>query len=162
MTSRSGSWALALLTATIVGACSKGGGSVSCGLAALTGPLTVKESFAQGSALAEPPSIAPAALPVRLVAGPAWRSAITQDGSRWRVAVLGTVSPLVRAGYGVLVIDPDGAPLGVLAFEGRAVTGAPKLGTLAMGNIMVPLLGVRIDRRAIENAACPIFPDSLR
>ena len=36
------------------------------------------------------------------------------------------------------------------------------LGRLAIGDTVVPLLGVRLDPAAIQNARCPIFPDSLR
>ena len=143
--------------------CSRSAGSASCGIDALTRPLAVKQSFAEGHALTQVPDSFPTALPIRLVAGPAWRGTITADtGGRWRIQTHGSVSRSAHVGYGVLVIDERDVPRGVLAFDGHAVRGASDLGTLVIGDTMVPLLGVRIALSAIENAKCPVFPDSLR
>ena len=157
-------WCRVLLlgAAAMIPACTRSPGSVSCGLDALTGPLSVKESFGRGNVLTSVPEVVPASLPIRMVAGPAWRSSVTRDADRWRVQTLGLVSKELRAGYGVLVTDEGGAPLGVLVFEGRRVPGATDLGSLAIGDTTVPLLGVRINPRALGSSACPVFPDSLR
>ncbi len=157
-------WPAALLLGTVLllPACNHSPGSVSCGLDALTGPLTVKESFGRGNVLTAVPEVVPASLPVRMVAGPAWRSSVTVDGIHWRVHTLGHVAKQLRPGYGVLVVDEGNAPLGVLVFEGRLIPGAYDLGTIAVGDTTVPLLGVRINPNAIGNPACPVFPDSLR
>jgi hypothetical protein len=150
--------ALLLLAA----ACSRNPGSASCGIEALTRPLAVKQSFAEGNVLTSVPDTMPRGIPIRLVAGPAWRGTVEPDGSGWRITTHGTVSRSAHVGYGVLVIDFHDTPLGVLAFDGHAVTGAPHLGTLAIADTVVPLLGVRIDPQLLQDPRCPVFPDSLR
>ena len=152
----------ALLIVAIAG-CEKGAGSASCGIDALTAPLAVKQSFAEGNALAELPATVPAAVPIRLVAGPAWRGTVTSDGNgHWAVTTHGTVSREAHVGFGVLVVDYHDNSIGVLAYDGHSVPGARDFGTLAIGDTVVPLLGVRISPTAIQNAKCPVFPDSLR
>jgi hypothetical protein len=152
----------AVLFASVAG-CDRRTGSASCGLDALTGALAVKQSFAEGHVLTALPDSAPPSLAVRLVVGPAWNASVTSDsGSRWRVMTHGTVSREAQVGYGVAIVDYHDNVLGVLAFNGHSVRGAPALGTLVIGDTVVPLLGVRIDPAAVQSPRCPIFPDSLR
>lgn len=146
----------------LAAACTRTPGSASCGIEALTRPLAVKQSFAEGNVLTVVPDATPANVAVRLVAGPAWRGTVAAEGSGWRVTTHGTVSGSAHVGYGVLVVDFHGTPLGVLAFDGHSVAGAPALGTLAIGDTVVPLLGVRIDPQVLQDPRCPVFPDSLR
>lgn len=146
----------------LAAACTRNAGSASCGIAALTRPLAVKQSFAEGNVLTVVPDATPATLAVRLVAGPAWRGSVAKDGTGWRITTHGTVSKEAHVGYGVLVTDFHKAPLGVLAFDGHTIAGAPHLGTLTIGDTVVPLLGVRIDPQAMQDPKCPVFPDSLR
>ncbi len=109
------------------------------------------------------PDLAPKGLPVRLVAGPAWHGTIDPDGKGgWNVKTHGTVAREAHVGYGVVVFDDHDAAVGVLAYDGRSIRAASDLGTLAIGDTIVPLLGVRIDPALIQNAKCPLFPDSLR
>lgn len=155
--------ALGALLVAGLAACDKNAGSVSCGIDAFTGPLVVKESFGKGAALRTVPEAMPTRLPIRLVAGPAWRGTVAGDSTGgWLVTVQGAVSKQARVGYGVLVVDYHNTALGVLAFDGQTIRGAAALGRLAIGDTVVPLLGVRLDPAAIQNARCPIFPDSLR
>jgi hypothetical protein len=58
------------------------------------------------------------------------------------------------------VVDGNADALGVVVFDGPAVLGAPRLGTIALRDTIVPLLGVRLERDQIETSSCPIFPDS--
>jgi hypothetical protein len=143
-------------------ACTRVPGSASCGIAALTRPLAVKQSFAEGNVLTVVPGTMPATVAVRLVAGPAWRGTVVGEGSGWRVTTHDTVSRGAHVGYGVLVVDFHDTPLGVLAFDGHSVAGAPSIGMLAIGDTVVPLLGVRIDPQILHDPRCPVFPDSLR
>ena len=155
--------ALGALLGAGLAACDKSAGSVSCGIDAITGPLVVKQSFAKGAALAEVPGELPATLPIRLVAGPAWHGTVARDSTGgWLVTMHGTLSKKVRVGYGVLIFDYHDTALGVLAYDAQTIRGATGLGRLAIGDTIVPLLGVRIDPAAIQNAKCPFFPDSLR
>ena len=147
----------------LLAGCDRNAGSVSCGIDAFTGPLVVKESFAGGAALTAAPELMPSGLPVRLVAGPAWHGTAARDSAgRWLVTAHGSLSRLAHVGYGVLVVNFDNRTLGVLAFDATSIRGAPVLGRLAIGDTIVPLLGVRIDPDRIQNAKCPVFPDSLR
>jgi hypothetical protein len=140
-----------------------GGGSVSCGIAALTGPLVVHEAFAQGHALNQTPPVAPVSLPVRFVAGPARHGTVATDRpAAWSIVTNGIAPDGVHPGYGVLIVDLEGTARGVLVFEGAPVAGAPPLGTVAIGDRTIPLLGIQLDMTAIERPDCPIFPDSSR
>jgi|ERR1035437_2371968 hypothetical protein len=162
MTSRFWRVALRLIVVPALAACARSASSPTCGIAALTRPLAVKQSFAEGNVLTVLPDATPATLAVRLVAGPAWRGSVVRDRTGWRVTTHGVVSKGAHVGYGVLVVDYHDLPLGVLAFDGHAIAGAPDLGTLAIGDTVVPLLGVRIDPQAVQDPRCPVFPDSLR
>ena len=122
----------------------------------------MKQSFAEGQALTTVPEGTPAGLPIRLVAGPAWHGTVSDSAGRWHVTTHGTVSKRASVGYGVLVVDFHSNPLGVFAFDGRTIVGAPTLGTLAIGDTIVPLLGVRVSPAALKQTKCPFFPDSLR
>ncbi|MGH7593417.1 MAG: hypothetical protein ACRELE_06145 [Gemmatimonadales bacterium] len=146
----------------LAAACARNPRSASCGIAALTRPLAVKQSFAEGNALAAVPDAVPATIAVRLVAGPAWHGSVARDGAAWRITAHGAVSKDAHVGYGVLVTDDHGVALGVLAFDGHSIAGAPSLGTLAVGDTVVPLLGVRVDPQVLNDPGCPVFPDSLR
>ncbi|MBA2292668.1 MAG: hypothetical protein H0W15_09455 [Gemmatimonadales bacterium] len=138
------------------------GPSVSCGIATLTGPLVVLESFGKGNALAAPPTIVPATLPVRLVGGPVLRGIVGQpDSTSWLVGAEGELPPDVRPGYGVLIVH-GGVAQGVLVFDGQVIPGAPVIGTVALGSASLPLLGARVDPREIADSSCPAFPDSAR
>ncbi len=138
------------------------GPSVSCGIATLTGPLVVLESFGKGNALSAPPSIVPASLPVRLVGGPVLRGIVGQpDSTTWLVGAEGEVPPAARPGYGVLIVH-GGVAQGVLVFDGQVIPGATVIGKVAVGAASLPLLGTRVDPREIADSACPAFPDSAR
>ena len=151
------------LLATGLAACGKSDGSATCGIASLTGPLVVKESFGKGNSLSRPPEQMPPTIHVRLVAGPAFLATVEpSDSGGWLVKSGTRLSPLAKPGYGVLIVDFHGVTQGVLVFDGRAVAGAPDLGRLAIGDTVLPLLGVSLDPTTMEDPKCPVFPDSTR
>lgn len=152
------SWFLTSLVVGL-GCTAPDGGSVTCGLAALSGPLVAMESFARGSGLAEPPTALPANLPARFVAGPAGLAtiAVTDSGqlaARFETAIPDRASP----GYGVLVIDERGTAMGILVFDGVPIPGAVPLGDIALVDSNRTLFGVRVPRQTVETDACPLFP----
>lgn len=151
--------AVAVLGAT---ACSRGGGSAACGLASLSAPFSIKQSFAQGQALSAVPDVlTPASLPVRLVAGPLWNGNVASDSaSGWHVTVHDSVSPMALIGYGALVVDGGGKPMGVLVYGGPAILGASHIGELTIRDTTIPLLGVRAESALVHDRACPLFPAS--
>ncbi len=121
------------------------------------------EAFGQGRALDQTPPVAPTAIVVRFVAGPAHHGTVTGDApGHWTVVTNGIAPTGTRPGYGVLVVDQQGTARGVLVFEGAPVAGAPSLGSLAIGDATLPLLGVQLDPADISRPDCPIFPDSSR
>lgn len=139
------------------------GNSVTCGIAALTGPLVAKEAFAKGNTLTAPPDSAPASLPLRIVAGAPLRGNVAAvDSLGWHLATPDAVADGPPFGYGVLLVDRRGDVIGALVFEGVPIPGAPLLGDITLRGVTVPLLGVRVDRRQIEDPKCPLFPDSTR
>lgn len=140
----------------------KTGGAVGCGVTALAGPSLLLEEFARpGTVLSEAPDPLPAALPVRIAAGPVFRSVVGRAETGWVIGVEGELPAQRPPGFGVLVVGPSGSE-GVLLYEGDPVQGAPVLGSVHAGTRQLPLIGLRADPTRFGDAACPIFPDSLR
>jgi hypothetical protein len=143
-------------------ACGKsaGSGSAACGIAALTGPLAVKDAFARGNMLEAVPDSVPASLPVRVVAGPLL-DAYTQahDSAGLAFTVEGLIPVGALPGYGVILVNPRGVPLGILLFDGVAVPNARVLGSVTVRDSALPLLGIRIDLQGYEDPKCPLFSE---
>jgi hypothetical protein len=78
------------------------------------------------------------------------------------IGVEGALPPGVKPGYGVLVLDQQENARGVMLYEGTPVEGAPTIGTVNVGNLTVPLIGIQLDPAKIEDPRCPFFPDSVR
>lgn len=149
-----------LLMALLLAACSDGerGGSVSCGLAAMNGPLVALEGFAQGRGLAAAPSSLPDTLPGRYVAGPSAPVSIITDSTGSITARISAAPPERSApGFGVLIMDKSRA-MGVLIHDGAPVPGAVTIGSLLVGESTLPLYGVRVVRSMVETEQCPLFP----
>jgi hypothetical protein len=114
------------------------------------------------TALSFAPTPAPAALPVRLAAGPAYRGLVTLEAdTTWSVVVEGNLPDGTVPGFAVLVAGSDGLPKGIMLYTGERVRGAPIIGRVAMGALNLPLLGFQSDIAGLEDPNCPFFPDSL-
>lgn len=132
-----------------------------CGLSAVVGPSLLLSEFSQpGQTLATPPARLPEQIVVRYVAGPAVSAIAGRADSQWVIGVNGEV-PEAQPGYGVLILDLQERPLGVLMYEGAVIPGAPILGSVNLGSLEVPLIGIRVDPDRIQEPGCPLFPDSL-
>jgi hypothetical protein len=150
-----------VLLATALG-CSSGDAPPPCGLGAVVGPSLLLSEFSEpGQTLASPPAQLPERIVVRLVAGPAFPAIAGRADSLWVIGVNGTLPPKVTPGFGVLVLDPAEKPLGVLLYEGGIIEGAPHIGTVTAGALVVPLIGIRVDPERIQEPRCPLFPDSI-
>ncbi|HEV2290789.1 MAG TPA: hypothetical protein VLC11_04570 [Gemmatimonadales bacterium] len=150
-----------LLLVGLAGCRQPAGGSVTCGLAAMFGPLAILSEFSTpGQTLATPPGSLPGKLPVRLVAGPALPALVGRDHDRWVVGVVGAPPAKFHAGYGVLVQDTAYRALGVVVYEGEIVRGAPVIGSVVLADSTVPLIGISLLPTKVEDPRCPIFPDS--
>jgi hypothetical protein len=138
--------------------------SAPCGIAAVVAPTTVLEAFTVANQpLSEPPRRLPERTVARLAAGPAYRALLGRSDSGLVVGVEGTVPESVIPAFGVLVVQKGtGAVQGVLLYEGLVIEGAPRLGIVSVGSRTLPLIGVELDMAGVQDARCPIFPDSLR
>jgi len=48
-----------------------------------------------------------------------------------------------------------------MLYEADPVEVAPRLGNVSVGGATVPLIGIQLDPAKVEDAHCPLFPDSL-
>ena len=133
-----------------------------CGMSRVLGPSLLLSEFSQpGQTLATPPARLPEHIVVRFVAGPAFSAIAGRADSLWVIGVNGTLPTDIVPGYGVLILDLQENPLGVLLYEGAVIEGAPQLGSVSLGAQVVPLIGIRVDPERIQEPNCPLFPDSL-
>lgn len=154
----------ALAALTLVAACGGGkSGGYGCGLTAVTGQSLLLDQFNQpGTTLSAVPSAVPEVLPVRVALGPAFRAVTGRSDSNLIVGLEGALPAKPELGFGVLVVNASGVAQGVLLYEGSAINGAPLLGSVNAGAKNLPLIGIQADLSRFQEAACPIFPDSLR
>lgn len=142
------------------GATAKG---TRCGIASVAGPTMLLEEFTKpGKTLSAIPASMPEVLPVRMAAGAVQRGLVGKTDTSWVVGVDGPMPATPVAGFGVLLVDPVKGPDGVLLYEGLPIRGAPILGTVHIGALVVPLIGLATQVVAFQDAGCPLFPDSLR
>jgi hypothetical protein len=136
--------------------------AATCGLAALAGPTSLLGQFGvAGQTLDSPPDRLPEHLVVRLVAGPAYPAILGRSEAKLVIGVNGGLPPNVKPGFGVLILDTQSKPRGVLLYEGAPVENAPEIGTVSIDNVTVPLLGIQVDPASVEDPRCPLFPDSV-
>jgi hypothetical protein len=157
-----------LAIAILIAACDRSTGgkssaaAASCGLAALAGPTALLGQFGvAGQTLDAPPRRLPEHLVVRLVAGPAYPAIVGRSDSKLVIGVNGALPANVKPGFGVLILDQQSTPRGVLLYEGAPVENAPEIGTVSIETVAVPLLGIQVDPGKIEDPRCPLFPDSV-
>jgi hypothetical protein len=103
----------------------------------------------------------PERLVARVVAGPALPAILGRADSQLVIGVEGAIPASIKPGYGVLVLDTMEATRGLMLFEGTPVEGAPPIGTVNLGAVTVPLIGIQLDPSRIEDPRCPFFPDSV-
>jgi hypothetical protein len=154
--------ASALLLAACGGDRPQRGAPVTCGLASLAGPTALLSQFSvPRQTLSAPPRKLPERVVARFVAGGAFPAIVGRTDSMVVIGVEATLPSNIRPGFGVLVVDPQERPRGVLVYEGDPVEGAPRLGEVSLGARSVPLLGIQLDPARIEDPNCPFFPDSV-
>lgn len=135
--------------------------SPMCGLARLTGPLMVLEGFGRGDGLANPPTGLPGMLFGRFVGGPTASVLISHAADGQLIASVDSPVPeQANPGFGVLVVSRALAPLGILIHDGMPVRGASQLGTIEVGDTILPLLGIRVTPTAIETPDCRLFVEN--
>lgn len=152
------------LLVLLVAACSRPAGEpAACGITALAGATMLLDNFSTPqTAISVPPTVTPAALPVRVAAGPAYRGLVSMEAdSSWSVAVEGELPAGTVPGFAVLVANTDGLARGIMLYTGERVRGAPVIGRVTMGALTLPLIGLQADVAGLEDPKCPFFPDSL-
>ena len=153
-----------LLAAVIVlaGCGSKNSGNYACGISAVAGHSLLLEEFTRpGKTLSAPPTDLPGMLPVRVALGPAYRAVVGRADSLLIIGLEGTLPATPAVDWGALIVSPAGTAQGVLLYQGDPIQGAPRIGTLNAGTRNLPLIGLTTDVANFQDAACPIFPDSL-
>lgn len=154
---------LPMVLAIAAGCSGSKGGNYSCGFAAVAGQSMLIDEFNRpNTVLARAPANLPSALPVRIALGPVFPSIAGRADTMIVVGVEGTLPPTPTVGFGVLVVNPQGAVQGVLLYEGLPIQGAPILGSVNASGRDVPLIGLSVEVSRFEKPGCPIFPDSLR
>jgi hypothetical protein len=86
---------ITLLAVTAAG-CGGSGGSVACGLAAMSGPLIALEGFARGDGIAVAPANLPPSLPARYVAGTVTTALVSRTDSLQLIAAVDAAPPNSR------------------------------------------------------------------
>jgi hypothetical protein len=160
---RHGLWLASVLVLT--SACDRrsGGAPPTCGVAHLAAATKLLEQFTiPNQTLAAPPRSLPERLVARVVADGAFPAVVGRSDSLLLIGVEGTPPPNVRPGFGVLVVDKQERPLGVMLYEGDPISGAPKLGEVSLAGATLPLIGVTADPAGLSESNCPpMFPDSV-
>jgi hypothetical protein len=152
------------MSTLLVAACGRGErrGNPACGIAALAGPNAVLEAFTvPQQTLSVPPFRLPERIVARLAAGPALLALVGRSDSGLVIGVEGALPPQSAPAFGVLVVQRGGGPQGVVLFEGTPIEAAPRLGLVSVGGRTLPLFGVEVDMAGIQDARCPLFPDSI-
>jgi hypothetical protein len=137
-------------------------GTPNCGIAHMAGATLLSEQFTvPNQTLSSAPANLPERLVARLAAGPAYPAIVGRVDTLLAIGVDGVLPPGVELGHGVLVLDPEGTARGVMLYARDPIGGAPVLGTVTMGAVAKPLLGLQVPTARYEDAACPAFPDSI-
>ncbi len=133
-----------------------------CGLNAVVGPTVLLDQFnVPNQTLIRAPARLPEKLVARLAVGPAFSAIVGRADSEIVVGVNGALPANTTITFGVLVVDPAGKSLGVMLYELAPIDGAPRIGSVSVGNLVVPLIGIQLDASRIQDARCPLFPDSV-
>jgi hypothetical protein len=154
----------ALLSVLSLSACdAKNAGNYGCGIAAVAGQSMILEEFTRpGKTLGVLPAEIPEVLLVRLALGPVFRAVAGRSDSLLIVGLEGTLPAAPVVDWGVLIVSPAGQVQGVLLYQGDPMKDAPILGSVNAGARNLPLVGLATEIANFQDAACPIFPDSLR
>ena len=134
-----------------------------CGFTGLAGASMLLQQFGvPEQTLGQPPVSLPPRLVARLAAGPALAAEVgrTPD-SAWIIGVVGSLPASTKPRFGVLVLDRQGKARGVAVYESEPVRGAPRIGTLVVDTLTMPLLGLAADSASYDTPGCPFFPDSV-
>lgn len=148
----------ALATALVLAGCTDR--DAACRLAHLAGPMSVMEGFARGEGITEAPARIPDRLVARFLGGGAVAATVQHDSAgALRLTVPPPPPDAPQPTWAVLVTDRTLAALGVILYDGPILPGYEEIGQVEAGSFLIPLLGVRVDPRAVADPRCPFFPE---
>ena len=148
---------LLLLLAT---ACGRGGGSPTCGIAALAGPGLVTSQLTNARAvLTDPPRGIPDSLPALVILKSNERGAvIVGRDAEGKISMQFRGPAFPTQGYGLLVVDDTSQrAMGVLVLDQEEPLRHPAIGTVIGGSTSLNLYGVLVDWASVSNPRCPLF-----
>jgi hypothetical protein len=149
-----------LLALASVGCAEDRSRSPTCGIAQLAGPTLIQQQLANMPyVLTDAPRGLPDSLPARVAVQPQQGEVlVAYSGTQLVMGYQGSGFPAAPGGYGVLVVDDSSARAqGVLIYESEAPHGYPTVGTITGADRSIPLLGVRVDWRGVNNPRCPLL-----
>lgn len=150
----------------LVAACTRGGGSPTCGLALLAGPSLITSQLGNARpVLTDPPRGMPDSLPARVIeqkAGSGGVGAlIVTRGAEGKISMQYRGPSFPARGYGLLVVDDTSQrAMGVLLLDQEEPARDPTIGTIIGGSTVLNLYGVRVDWASVSNPRCPLFGGS--
>ena len=138
--------------------------SPTCGMAQLIGPSLILEQLKQSPyVITDAPRGLPGSLPARVV-GAAAQSSVTvrAAGPGLTLAYTGAnfpARPTETFVFALLVVDDSTQRAeGVLLYDARRPPPSyPQLGSVTGGDATIPLYGVRVDWRSVNNPTCPLL-----
>ena len=147
--------------AVLLAACRGGGGSPTCGIAALAAPTLIHEQLLNARAIiTDPPRGLPPELPARVVGQEPAKLLVGYDAQTKLVMGYQGVGFPPR-GWALLVVDDSSQRAhGVLIYESAEPRDYPKLGVVSAGTLLENLYGVRVDWASVSNPRCPLFGSS--
>ncbi|MGH7659056.1 MAG: hypothetical protein ACREL6_12545 [Gemmatimonadales bacterium] len=153
---------LSAATVLLIAASGCGGeAKPSCGIVALAGhTLLLNEFSVPNRTLSSAPAGLPDRLVARVAAGPALPAVVGRTDSGWVIGVEGTLPAQVEPTFGVLVVNESGAASGMMLYEGGVIQDAPMIGSVAVKEKMLPLIGIQVNPERFEDPNCRLFPDS--
>lgn len=138
--------------------------SPTCGMAQLIGPSLILEQLKQSPyVITDAPRGLPAALPARVVGAAAQNSVTVRAAGRsLSLAYAGAdfpANPTETFVFALLVVDDSTQRAeGVLLYNARRPPPSyPQLGSVTGGDATIPLYGVRVDWRGVNNPTCPLL-----
>jgi hypothetical protein len=154
-----------LICALVVTACgrggSAGGGSPTCGIAALAGPSLITSQLSNArSVLTDPPRGVPDSLPALVLLQKTRDNGavIATRDAEGKVSILYRGGGFQPRGYGLLVVDDTSQrAMGVLVLDQEEPADHPAIGSIVGGGAALNLYGVRVDWASVSNPRCPLF-----
>jgi hypothetical protein len=147
-----------VVLAMALAACSRGGGSPTCGIAVIAGPGLIREQLSNARAvITDAPRGLPDSLPAMVIQQRPGAIIVGLDAEQ-RISMQYRGPGFPPQGFALLVVDDTSQrAMGVLIFEQAEPQQYPRIGTIIGGSTVLNLFGVRVDWSSVSNPRCPLF-----